>query len=67
MAKSSSGASATSVPKRSTKSSTTTAPTVTDGDIARRAYDLYLTRGREPGHVNDWMQAEQELRRPIDR
>jgi len=32
-------------------------------DIARRAYDLYLTRGGEPGHdVEDWLQAERELR-----
>lgn len=32
-------------------------------DIARRAYDLYLARGGEPGHdVDDWLQAERELR-----
>jgi hypothetical protein len=36
---------------------------VTDTDIARRAYDLYLARGCEHGHhVNDWLQAECELR-----
>jgi hypothetical protein len=36
---------------------------VTDSDIARRAYDLYLTRGCEHGHeVDDWLQAECELR-----
>ena len=35
------------------------------GDIARRAYDLYLARGCEAGHdVDDWMQAERELRNP---
>jgi hypothetical protein len=39
------------------------AATVTGSDIARRAYDLYLARGREPGHdVDDWLQAERELR-----
>jgi hypothetical protein len=39
--------------------------TVTDGDVARRAYDLFLARGGEHGHdVNDWMQAERELQRP---
>ena len=39
------------------------AATVTNGDIARRAYDLYLGRGCEHGHdVDDWMQAERELR-----
>ena len=37
--------------------------TVTGRDIARRAYDLYLIRGCEPGHnVEDWLQAERELR-----
>jgi len=36
---------------------------VTSNDVARRAYDLYLARGREHGHdVDDWMQAERELR-----
>ena len=33
-----------------------------DPDVARRAYDLYLARGREHGHdVEDWLQAEREL------
>jgi hypothetical protein len=33
-------------------------------DVARRAYDLYLARDCEHGHdVEDWLQAEQELRR----
>ena len=37
--------------------------TITDHDIARRAYDHYLARGREHGHdVEDWLQAERELR-----
>jgi len=32
-------------------------------DVARRAYDLYLERGREPGHdLDDWLRAERELR-----
>ena len=36
---------------------------VTDSDIARRAYVLYEQRGREHGYdVDDWLQAEQELR-----
>lgn len=36
---------------------------ITEHDIARRAYDLYLARGREPGHqLDDWLQAERELR-----
>jgi len=35
----------------------------TDGEISRRAYDLFLARGCEPGlDVDDWLQAERELR-----
>jgi len=31
--------------------------------IQKRAYDLYLKRGRTPGHeLEDWLQAERELR-----
>jgi hypothetical protein len=31
-------------------------------EIACRAFDLYLTRGRKDGHdVDDWLQAEREL------
>ncbi|HZT76772.1 MAG TPA: DUF2934 domain-containing protein [Vicinamibacterales bacterium] len=38
--------------------------TVTDGDIACRAYELYVGRGCEHGHdVEDWLRAERELRR----
>ena len=38
---------------------------VTHSDVARRAYDLYLARGCEHGHdVDDWTQAERELRAP---
>ena len=38
-------------------------PAVTDADVARRAYDVYLARGQEDGHdVEDWLQAERELR-----
>ena len=34
----------------------------TDGQIARRAYELYLNRGQSPGHeLEDWLQAEREL------
>lgn len=36
---------------------------VSNRDVARRAYDRYLARGREDGHdVDDWLQAERELR-----
>jgi hypothetical protein len=37
---------------------------MTDPDaIARRAYELFLARGSEPGHeMDDWLQAESELK-----
>ena len=39
------------------------APGVTDGDIARRSFELFCDRGREDGHdVDDWLNAERELR-----
>jgi hypothetical protein len=32
--------------------------------IRQRAYELYLKRGSEPGsELNDWLQAEEEVRR----
>ena len=35
---------------------------ITEDDIARRAYALYLARGGQEGHdVEDWLQAEREL------
>ena len=41
---------------------------VTDADIARRAYELYVARGGEPGHdVEDWLRAERDLRRAAER
>ena len=47
---------------RSTSRPIGSAP-VTDADVALRAYDLYLARGCEPGHdVEDWLQAERDLR-----
>jgi hypothetical protein len=39
------------------------AANISKDEIARRAYDLYLARGCEPGHnLDDWLQAEHELR-----
>jgi diguanylate cyclase (GGDEF)-like protein len=38
-------------------------PVITEDAIARRAYALYLARGGQDGHdVEDWLQAERELR-----
>jgi hypothetical protein len=32
-------------------------------EIRRRAYEIYLERGEQPGReVDDWLQAERELR-----
>ena len=39
------------------------ASSVSESDIARRAFELYCDRGREDGHdVDDWLNAERELR-----
>ena len=56
---------ATNKPKDEEPASTTEAPraTVTDDEIARRAYDLFLSRRGEHGHdVEDWLRAERELK-----
>jgi hypothetical protein len=55
----------TTAADRSPKMVTNLAAEVTEHDIARRAYDLYLARDGEHGHhVEDWLQAERELRHP---
>ena len=39
------------------------ARTITHDDIARRAYDIYASRGYAPGDpVADWHEAERQLR-----
>jgi len=39
---------------------------IAENDIARRAYDLYLARGGEPGHaLDDWLDAERELQQAV--
>jgi len=36
---------------------------VREEEIRRRAYEIYLERGAEPGlELEDWLQAERELR-----
>ncbi len=38
-------------------------PTDVTPEIAKRAYELYENRGRREGHsVQDWLQAEREIR-----
>jgi Protein of unknown function (DUF2934) len=47
---------------RSSKSLPNRSAQATISDTARRAYDLYLARGREHGHdLEDWVQPEREL------
>lgn len=37
-----------------------------DEEIKRRAYELYLERGKQPGReLDDWLQAERELERGV--
>jgi len=44
-------------------SGTTPAIQPTQGEIARRAYEIYEARGGAPGcDLDDWLQAEQELK-----
>ena len=58
-----SDAATTTAADRAPKARTASARTITENDIARRAYDLYLARGCTPGHqLDDWLQAERELR-----
>ena len=36
--------------------------------IRRRAYELYLQRGNQPGsELEDWLQAEEEVQHPVTR
>jgi hypothetical protein len=52
----------TTAADRSPKALTDATANVTQHDIARRAYDLYLARHHEHGHdLGDWLQAEREL------
>ncbi len=38
---------------------------VADAEIARRAFELYVARGREDGRdIDDWLRAERELSTP---
>jgi len=48
-----------------TYSETTPNKDMLNNEIARRAHELFLRRGGEPGHdLDDWLQAERELRSP---
>ena len=48
-----------------TYSETTPNKDMLNNEIASRAYELFIQRGGEPGHdLDDWLQAESELRGP---
>jgi DUF2934 family protein len=48
-----------------TYSETTPNKDMLNNEIARRAHELFIRRGCEPGHdLDDWLQAESELRGP---
>ena len=37
--------------------------TISESDLRRRAYEIYLKRGSKPGsEIEDWLQAERELK-----
>jgi hypothetical protein len=37
-----------------------------DEEMRRRAYEIYRERGEQPGReLDDWLQAERELKRPM--
>ena len=37
-----------------------------ENDIRRRAYEIYLERGDQPGcELNDWLQAEREIEQGV--
>lgn len=47
-------------------SNATTPDPSQESQIQARAYHLYLQRGMEDGHaLDDWLQAEQEIRQPL--
>ena len=42
-------------------------PLSREGRIRRRAYEIYLERGKQSGsQLDDWLQAEEEIRRAED-
>jgi len=45
---------------------TTTSWEIDDGEIGRRAYEIFCERGGEHGHdLDDWFRAERELRETV--
>jgi Protein of unknown function (DUF2934) len=51
-------------PKKETNVIQMPVPAPTPDEIAQRAYEIFQSRGGEPGHdLDDWLQAESELLR----
>jgi DUF2934 family protein len=51
------------MPATESAPSARSAGSVSDADIARRAFRLYCERGCQDGHdLEDWLRAERELR-----
>lgn len=43
-------------------------PALSSEEIARRAHEVFLARGGEPGHdLDDWLEAERQLLAEIQR
>ena len=41
---------------------------ITHEQIAKRAYEIHLARGAQPGHeVEDWLQEEAELKKQLEK
>jgi hypothetical protein len=52
---------------RSSKALSNRSATLTDRDIARRAYELYERRGRKHEYdLDDWLQAERDLQQTLN-
>jgi hypothetical protein len=48
--------------RRTDRLSAAPKPSTSSEDVARRAYELFLSRGAEHGRdIDDWLQAEREL------
>jgi len=57
----------TSLPTSADRTAARNVPALDARDVATRAYELYEARGGEPGaDLDDWLQAERELRGVTD-
>ena len=57
------GAAQAQTPRPSRATDTSVHPSVSEEQIRRRAYELYMQRGGTHGrHMDDWFRAESELR-----